>query len=52
MTAPILALPDWTKPFVLDTDVSDTGVGAVLSQMHGNEEQVVAYASRALSKPE
>ena len=40
---PILALPDWSKPLVLDTDESDTGIGVVLSQMHGNEECVVAY---------
>ena len=37
---------------MLDTDASDTGIGAVLSQMHGNEEHVVAFASRTLSKPE
>ncbi|KAG1943646.1 hypothetical protein F2P79_015127 [Pimephales promelas] len=52
ISAPVLAYPDPKKPFILDTDASDVGVGAVLSQEDGGLERVVAYASRALTKQE
>ena len=49
----ILAYPEPHGPFILDTDASSTGVGAVLSQVHpGSQEKVVAYYSRVLSAPE
>ena len=52
-SAPILALPDFSKQFVLDTNASDNGIGAILSQKQSDDhEYVVAYASRVLSKPE
>lgn len=50
--APILAYPDMSKPFILDTDASGYGVGAVLSQCSDDKEQVVAYYSNALNKTE
>ena len=49
---PILENPDFNKEFILDTDASDYGIGGVLSQIEGNEERVIGYASRSLTKPE
>ena len=52
MNAPILAFPRLDVPFILDTDASDRGLGAVLSQVQDGKECVIAYAARALSKAE
>ena len=51
-TAPILAFPDFTEPFILDADASSCGLGVVLAQTIGRKEQVVAFASRTLTKAE
>ena len=49
---PILTMPNDTDDFVLDTDASDLTIGAVLSQVQGGMERVVAYTSRTLDKRE
>ncbi|KAL0182494.1 hypothetical protein M9458_021869, partial [Cirrhinus mrigala] len=52
--APLLTHPDPDLPFVVEVDASTTGVGAVLSQHHGNPPLLhpCAYFSRKLSPAE
>ena len=52
ITPPILAYPDYAEPFILYTDASFAGLGAVLCQKQQGKERVLAYASRGLSKTE
>ena len=53
ITAPVLAFADFNKPFLLETDASGDGLGAVLSQkLKDNKFHPVAYASRGLKGSE
>ena len=50
---PILAYAEYKRPFRLNTDASERGLGAVLYQtQEDGTQQVIAYASRSLSKTE
>ncbi|KAI9551163.1 hypothetical protein GHT06_006378 [Daphnia sinensis] len=49
---PILIYPDFSKEFLIYTDASNYGLGAVLSQMKDGKDQPIAYASRHLNKGE
>ena len=44
--------PDFTRPFILQTDALDQAIGAVLSQEHEGQEHVISYWSRRLDKSE
>jgi transposase InsO family protein len=48
--SPILHLPDIDKQFILRTDASEVGIGAVLLQEFDGEKFPIAYASRKLNK--
>jgi len=51
-TPPILAMPQDTGEFIVDTDASEKTLGCVLSQVQDGVERVIAYASRSLDPRE
>ena len=53
MTSPLLAFPDFAKPFLLETDASNEGLGAVLSQKQDDGRfHPVAFGSHSLTPTE
>lgn len=49
---PVLGFPDFTQPFVVHTDASHQGLGAVLYQKQDGKLRVIAYGSRSLTAAE
>ena len=45
-SSPVLKLPDFTNPFVVEHDASDIAVGAVLLQLYDGGLHPVAYFSK------
>ena len=53
LQAPILSFPDFTKPFLLETDTSRRGLGAVLSQKQADGRyHLITYASHVMNETE
>ena len=53
LQAPILSFPDFNKLFLLETDTSGRGLGAVLSQKQAyGRYHPIAYASRVMNETE
>ena len=53
LQAPILAFPNFGKPFLLETDASGKGLGAVLLQKQSDRRyHPIAYASRIMTETE
>jgi hypothetical protein len=46
---PILSMPDFSLPFLVGTDASQYGVGAVLYQEVGDSRRYISFASQALN---
>lgn len=48
ISAPVVVAPDWSLPFEIMCDASDTAVGAVLGQRKNKVFHTIYYASRTL----
>lgn len=51
-STPVLCIPDYAKPFSIQTDASNKGIGAVLVQEIDGQDKPIAYTSRKLSDRE
>lgn len=52
VSSPVISCPDFDRPFTIQTDASDYGLGAVLTQSYPEGEKVVSFISRSLSSSE
>lgn len=52
VSAPVLACPDFDKPFAVHCDASSYGIGGMLTQKVDGEDHPIAYISRSLNKNE
>lgn len=52
VSPPVLKYPDFDRSFILTTDASGEGLGAVLSQGESGKDLPVAFASRTLNQAE
>ena len=53
ITPPVLAYPNFDKPFILQCDASAVALGGILAQEDNNgNERVIAYASKVLTPAE
>ncbi len=52
VSPPVLAYPNFDSPFVLHTDASDQGLGAILYQHQDGKLRVIGYGSRTLTAAE
>lgn len=48
ISAPVLCCPDFSRPFTIQCDASNVGLGAVLSQSYDDGERAIAFISRSL----
>ena len=53
-SSPVLRSPDFAKPFIVQTDASERGIGAVLSQLDadGNDYPIAYYSRKLLPREE
>ncbi|GBL80886.1 Transposon Tf2-9 polyprotein [Araneus ventricosus] len=51
-TKPFVRLPDWDKPFVLNTDASGQAISGILLQEHEGKLHPISYYSKTLSNSE
>lgn len=50
LTAPLLAAPDMSQPFYLQTDACQSGIGAVLQQEKNGGRVTIAFYSKKLNR--